>query len=209
MTDKKEIAEDRKSEPAVDKGWSTFTCMSEGCMTTERASEMFNIACNPLTLKGVNDLRKYVRCTACATNIAQSNGRRLGEPGCGVYFLSVTLRDMARKEDDPVPPGVTAYACTHADCKIARRSLDMYNIGIGHKPADIKEILPTIVCRVHAEEKAAENGLLPCDPGSNVYRLSFTLRIIQEQSGPQLPADRPSRPADRPSRPADRPSRPR
>ncbi len=137
---------------------------------------MYNLACNYRTIT-VMTLLPLIRCKVCAEALAEETGRDLGEDGCGVYPLTLTLRQMNRREDDPVPNGVTAYKCGVPDCDIRRRPEDMYNLKIGRTPETIAMVLPFIRCGDHA--RAAAKGKEPCTFGSGVFRLSHTLRWLR------------------------------
>jgi len=67
-----------------------FACKGKGCSNQGRVEEMFNASCDPRGITRAKLLEK-VRCKACAEVIAKSNGKKLREPGCGVYPLCRTL----------------------------------------------------------------------------------------------------------------------
>lgn len=159
-----------------------YKCGNPDCVNSHRPelpAYMYNLACNYRTTTEAT-LLPLIRCRTCAETIASQNGRELGETGSGIYPLTLTLRQMRRREDDPVPPGVITYECRAPGCGIKRRPEDMYNVGIGRAPDTVEMVLPHVRCGSHAREIAAENGKEPCMPGSNVYRLSHTLRWVKD-----------------------------
>jgi hypothetical protein len=159
-----------------------YKCGNTECANAHRPelpAYMYNLACNYRTVTDAS-LLPLIRCRYCAEVIARQNEREIGDQGCGVYPLTLTLRMMKRREDDPIPAGVTTYECMVSGCGIRRRPEDMYNLGIGRAPETLDMVLPQIRCGHHARAVAATQGKEPCMPGSNVYRLSHTLRWVKD-----------------------------
>ncbi len=182
-TDGEEDAED-DSAPTSSAvyGKRMYRCGNADCVNAHRPelpAYMHNLACNYRTITEAT-LLPLIRCRNCAEAVAAQNGRELGESGSGVYPLTLTLRQMNRREDDPVPAGVPTYECRIPGCGIKRRPEDMYNVGIGRAPETVDMVLPHVRCGNHAREIAATNDKEPCMPGSNVYRLSHTLRWVKD-----------------------------
>jgi hypothetical protein len=84
-----------------------FTC--KNCGDSGEADEMFNLPCSPARTSRAK-LAELIRCRRCAEDIARQNQRELGEPGCGVYFLRITLpllrpeSELAAETDKPKRP---------------------------------------------------------------------------------------------------------
>ncbi len=82
-----------------------FACATDKCGRRGCADEMYNRSCDPLTTARA-DLLKKVLCRGCAEQLSKQNGKRICEPGSGVYHLNRTLRKMteldsvrARRDD--------------------------------------------------------------------------------------------------------------
>lgn len=185
--DKKSDADEGGRTPAGSNK-QMHKCGNPDCPNSHRAElpdYLYNIACN---YRKVTDagLLPLIRCRNCAKIIAEQNRRKIGEQGCGVFPLNLTLQQMHRREDDPIPDGAVTYGCAKEGCKIRRRAEDMYNLGIGRVPENVESVLAHIVlCGDHAREVAALKGKGPCDSGSGVYRLSHTLRWFREAPKPE------------------------
>lgn len=156
----------------------TFTCTANGCLVTEPANEMFNLSCDPVRTT-LAQIRTKVICRRCAEKISERNGRRVGEPGCGVYPLAQTLRAMeheaeAREKPDLYP----TYACKEADCTAKGRASEMFNLPCNLARTELSAIMELVRCETHAAATAKARGKAVCEPGSGVYRLSHTLRMI-------------------------------
>lgn len=67
-----------------------YACAEPGCGREGPADQMFNLACNPVRLTD-EQLERFIRCPDCAAKIAERNGKRPREPGCGVFPLQRTL----------------------------------------------------------------------------------------------------------------------
>lgn len=59
---------------------------------------MFNLPCNPRKTSRAELLDKLC-CASCAAEIAKRKERRLGEQGCGVYYLRLTLAELLSEEE--------------------------------------------------------------------------------------------------------------
>lgn len=68
-----------------------FAC--KNCGDSGEAQGMYNLPCNPLKTSRAK-LTELIRCERCATEISKRNQRQLGEPGCGVYYLRVTIAKL-------------------------------------------------------------------------------------------------------------------
>jgi len=68
-----------------------FACKAAGCPNTGLAEQMYNTSCDPLRMT-LEKAREIVRCPSCAESIAADKGKRLREPGCGVYPLLRTIK---------------------------------------------------------------------------------------------------------------------
>ncbi len=84
---------------AVNTDEAIFTCSTEKCGKRGPAEQMYNRSCDPMTTSRA-DMLKKILCRDCAADLSRHNGKRLCEPGSGVYRLNHTLRKMA--EDDSV-----------------------------------------------------------------------------------------------------------
>lgn len=168
--------DDRKDVVNEERG-GTFTCNGDGCLVTERAEEMFNLSCDPLRVTA-KELRPKVRCRRCAEDISRRRGKRLGEPGCGVYPLAQTLKTMERGAGAvPTVSDAPTYGCGHPGCTEKDRAEEMYNLQASLSASSNADTLaPLIRCRRHANEAAVAKGKAVCEPGSGVYRLSHTLK---------------------------------
>ena len=93
---------DQKSSKAG-RGESTpatemFKCCGPNCGNSGAAEEMFNTSCDPVATDRAKILAEKVRCRECAEKISAERGKRLREPGCGVYPLARTLAKMTEQD---------------------------------------------------------------------------------------------------------------
>ncbi|MFA6603863.1 MAG: hypothetical protein WCT10_03405 [Patescibacteria group bacterium] len=72
----------------------TFKCCTVNCENTGTAEKMFNVSLDPAAATREEILAKKVRCQDCAEKISAERGKRLREPGCGVYPLVRTLAKL-------------------------------------------------------------------------------------------------------------------
>lgn len=166
----------------------TYTCAGPMCVTTERAAYMFNLTCDPRKTTYA-ELLKLIRCRKCAYEIVNAHGRELEEGGCGVYPLRLTLRWIS-DDNEPIPDGVPTFGCAQPGCEKRHLPERMYNLAPDRLPTRVEAILPLIRCETHAIEHAIQYGLAPCEPGSNVYRLSHTLKKVEERARTMAAAER-------------------
>lgn len=146
-----------------------FSCASDDCFVTERASEMFNLSCNPNAID-LDGLRKKIRCRRCATRIAQTRDKPLGEPGCGVYPLAQTLKTMASGggHGKYEVEFETQYACAEHSCTAEGPARSMFNF-YDLANVDPDDVPTAIRCRKHAERYAAERGKALGEAGSGTF----------------------------------------
>lgn len=98
-----------KAETHVFNDQGLFSC--KNCGDSGDAQGMFNLPCNPRKTSRAQ-LLELIRCERCATEIAKRNQRQIGEQGCGIYYLRVTIpllrseSEIAAEQSKPKKPSV-------------------------------------------------------------------------------------------------------
>jgi nitrite reductase/ring-hydroxylating ferredoxin subunit len=146
-----------------------YPCAGDDCFVTERASEMFNLSCNPNAIDP-DGLQKKIRCRRCAMRVAQTRGKALGEPGCGVYPLAQTLKTMASGggREKYEAEHETRFACAEHCCTADGAAREMFNF-YDLANVDPDDVPTAIRCRKHAERYAADRGKALGEPGSGTF----------------------------------------
>jgi hypothetical protein len=85
---------------------------------------MFNLPCNPRKTSRAELIDKLC-CAACAAEIAKRRNCRLGEQGCGVYYLRLTLAVLPSEEDIAAEKLVKKNRPKWPSAQEAREKLDL------------------------------------------------------------------------------------
>lgn len=150
----------------------TYVCGDPTCVATGTADEMYNLACNPHAVREA-DIGKLIRCSTCATRLAKQRRVPLEEPGCGLFPLALTLRQMTTAA--PSTDSSLSFLCMEPGCPHRGDAAAMFNIACNTASVGLDGLIEQVRCHDCAIRIAAQRGCLPGERSSRIYPLTHTL----------------------------------